>query len=79
MLIIRKKELINISILYYIPDYTHLLNEFHFQDEDISPEFPRVHRFLNYWKSNINAVIKEVRVCSINNNYNNSIFFERIQ
>lgn len=29
---------------------------------DIVPELPQTHKFLNFWKDNIEAVIKEVQV-----------------
>lgn len=45
-----------------MPDYTHILQEFIWQTADISPEYPRVHRFLNYWHDNIEAVISEVNI-----------------
>lgn len=78
MILIRKKELVNVQVLYYIPDYDSLLNEFFFQFEDYVPDIPRVHKFLNFWKENIEAVIKEVRICSSNNAFINSKFYERI-
>ena len=45
-----------------MPDYQNLLNEFYWQCEDIVPDIPKVHKFLNYWKDNIEAIIKEVKV-----------------
>ena len=45
-----------------MPDYTHILQEFTWQTADIRPEYPRVHRFLNYWHDNIEAVISEVNI-----------------
>ena len=43
------------------------MQEFVWQTEDIVPEYPRVHQFLNYWKENINAVISEVIVVDSDN------------
>lgn len=51
-----------LGVIYYLPDYTNLVNEFYWQLEDVIPEIPRVHNFLNYWKNNIEAVIKEVKI-----------------
>lgn len=62
MLIIKRKELVLVGIIYYLPDHKSLINEFYCQFEDIVPEIPRVHEFLNYWKTNIEAPIKEVNV-----------------
>ena len=51
-----------INVLYWMPDYTHILQEFTWQTADIRQEYPRVHRFLNYWHDNIEAVISEVNI-----------------
>jgi len=62
MIILRRKELVLVGVIYYLPDYKSLLNEFYCQFDDIVPDIPRVHEFLNYWKNNIEAPIKEVKV-----------------
>ena len=49
-----------VNVLYWMPDYTHILQEFIWQTADVRPEYPRVHKFLNYWNDNIEAVISEV-------------------
>jgi len=45
-----------------MPDYTDIVQQFIWQTKDITPELPRVHKFLNYWHHNIDAVIKDVQV-----------------
>ena len=61
-MILRRKSIVTVDILYWMPDYTNVLQEFVWQTSDIAPEYPRVHRFLNYWQENIEAVISEVRI-----------------
>ena len=61
---LKRTELVFVGVTYYMPDYTNILQTFHWQTEDITPDLPRVHQFLNYWKENIEAIIKEVEVCS---------------
>ena len=61
-MIIRKKSLVTVDILYWMPDYENILQQFIWQTKDVVPEIPRVHKFLNYWHDNIDAVISEVRV-----------------
>ena len=51
-----------LNVLYWMPDYNNVLQEFIWQTSDIKPEYPRVHRFLNYWHDNIEAVISEVNI-----------------
>ena len=45
-----------------MPDYNNILQEFMWQLNDVVPEYPRVHRFLNHWHENIEAVIETVEV-----------------
>ena len=61
-MILIRNTIVTINVLYWMPDYTHILQEFIWQTTDIRPEYPRVHRFLNYWHDNIEAVISEVNI-----------------
>ena len=56
------KGTVTLGVIYYMPDHKSLLNEFWWQHTDIIPELPRTHKFLLYWKENIDAIIKEVYV-----------------
>jgi uncharacterized protein Usg len=47
------------QVYYFIPD-THILQLFMWQCDDVPPEFPRVHKFLNFWHDEIDAIISEV-------------------
>jgi len=73
-MLLRRKELILVGVIYYRPDYAHLLNEFYLQMEDDVPDMPRVHRFLLFWKNNIEATIKEVIVSVAANEYRSASF-----
>ena len=61
-MILIRNTIVTINVLYWMPDYTHILQEFIWQTSDMRPEYPRVHRFLNYWHENIEAVISEVNI-----------------
>lgn len=61
---LRGERLTVTEVLYYMPDHPALLQRFLWQALDISPDFPRVHRFLNYWRDEIEAVIHSVTVSS---------------
>ena len=61
-MIIRKKSLVTVDILYWMPDYENILQQFIWQTKDVVPDIPRVHKFLNYWHDNIEAVISEVKI-----------------
>ena len=61
-MILIKNTIVTLNVLYWMPDYTHILQEFIWQTADVRPEYPRVHKFLNYWYDNIEAVISEVKI-----------------
>ena len=50
------------EVLYYIPDHPQLLQSFLWQTLDIAPDYPRVHRFLEFWRREIDAVIHSVAI-----------------
>lgn len=62
MIIKKYNSLVTIDIFYFMPQHQHLIQEFVWQTHDIVPDMPRVHKFLNYWKNNIDAVVQEIIV-----------------
>lgn len=62
MYILYQVDLVTLNIIYYRLDYQGILQEFIWQFEDRVPEIPKVHRFLNYWKDNIEAKIQQVLI-----------------
>lgn len=56
------KRLATAEVLYFIPDHPALLQSFTWQTLDLAPEFPRIHRFLGFWRREIDAVIHSVSV-----------------
>jgi uncharacterized protein Usg len=60
---LRGERLTTAEVLYYMPDHPALLQRFLWQTLDLPPEFPRVHKFLGFWRREINAVIHSV-TCS---------------
>jgi uncharacterized protein Usg len=61
-MLIRSTKPVIVDIFYYRPDHPLLIQEFVWGFDDVPPELVRVHQFLNYWKNNIDAVIKEILV-----------------
>ena len=59
---LRGERLTTAEVLYYMPDHPALLQRFLWQTLDLSPEYPRIHRFLDYWRREIHAVIHSVQV-----------------
>ncbi|HYF24043.1 MAG TPA: protein usg [Caulobacteraceae bacterium] len=56
------RRLTTAEIVYYMPDHPTLLQEFLWQTQDQAPDFPRIRRFLDYWRREIDAVIHSVSV-----------------
>lgn len=50
------------KILYRMPDHPSFLQTFQWQFADVAPEYPRLRRFLDYWKREIEAAIHSVEV-----------------
>jgi len=59
---LRGERLTTAEVIYYMPDHPALLQEFLWQTQDQAPDFPRVRRFLDHWRREIEAVIHSVRV-----------------
>lgn len=52
------------QILYHLPDHPRLLQTYVWQDYDISPEFPVLKKFLNFWVEKIEGKLCSVYVAS---------------
>jgi|TARA_B100001250_G_scaffold414618_1_gene454727 uncharacterized protein Usg len=63
MYIIKRKILVTLNVYYWLPDYQNILQQFVWQTLDTKPKYPRVHKFLDYWHNNIDAIVNEVQIC----------------
>lgn len=52
------------EVLYYMPDHPALLQSFIWQTLDLAPSYPRIHKFLDFWRAEIQAVIHSVRLAT---------------
>lgn len=50
------------EILYHLPDHPDFLQTFIWQELDIAPRFPVLHRFLDFWHRNLDGKLHSVRV-----------------
>lgn len=64
-MLLNRKVLVSLRVYYYMPDYRDLIQEFMWQTMDIKPKYPRVNKFLNYWKENIEAIIADVEIAEM--------------
>ena len=50
------------EILYRLPDHQTLLQTYLWQDYDLSPRFPKLRAFLDFWTRNLDGPLAGVRV-----------------
>ena len=51
------KSPVLIELIYYRPDHKWLLQQFCWECDDVAPRFPRVHKFLRYWRANVGLIM----------------------
>jgi uncharacterized protein Usg len=49
-------------ILYRMPDHPRLLQAYVWQDYDLCPKFPVLHRFLEFWQAKLEGPLHSVTV-----------------
>ena len=52
------------EILYHMPDHLNLLQSYIWQEYDLAPGFPRLHKFLDFWSRNLDGPLHSVRYSS---------------
>ena len=50
------------KIIYHMPDYQQVLQEFIWQDYDLAPKFPQLRNFLDFWTREIDGKLHSVYV-----------------
>ena len=50
------------EILYHMPDHPSLIQSFIWQDYDVAPKFPKLVKFLGFWKANLDGPVHKVLV-----------------
>jgi uncharacterized protein Usg len=61
---LRDYRLTTAEILYHLPDHPHLLQSYLWQNYDIAPKFPELHRFLDFWTRHLDGTLHSVKVAS---------------
>jgi uncharacterized protein Usg len=59
---LRNYRLTTAEILYHLPDHPDLLQSYVWQDLDLAPGFPVLHKFLAFWTRNLDGKLHSVRV-----------------
>ena len=50
------------EILYHMPDHPHLIQSYVWQDFDLHPHFPELHKFLGFWQDTLDGPLHSVQV-----------------
>ena len=50
------------NILYRLPDHPNLLQTYVWQNYDLAPVFPELHKFLEFWKRELEGPLHSVKV-----------------
>ena len=50
------------EILYRMPDHPALLQTYVWQEYDLFPKFPNLHRFLDFWSHQLEGVLHTITV-----------------
>ena len=50
------------EILYRMPDHPDILQSYVWQDYDLAPSYPILHRFLDFWRRELEGPIYSVRL-----------------
>ncbi len=50
------------NILYRLPDHPGILQTFIWQQQDISPDFPELARFLDFWTRELDGLLHSVTI-----------------
>jgi uncharacterized protein Usg len=62
LLRVKDYRLTTAEILYHIPDHPGVLQAYIWQDMDLAPRYPALHKFLDFWRREIDGPLHSVRV-----------------
>ncbi len=62
---LRGYRLTTAEILYHFPDHPNLLQSYIWQEYDLAPEFPVLHKFLDFWTHNLDGALHSVAVANL--------------
>lgn len=64
-LLLRGYRMTTAEILYHMPDHPTLLQSYIWQEYDIAPDYPALHRFLDFWSRNLDGMLHSVKVANV--------------
>lgn len=64
-LILKDYRLTTAEIFYRLPDHPVLLQSYVWQEFDLCPDFPELHKFLSFWERELEGKLHSVKVASV--------------
>jgi len=55
-------RLVTAEILYHMPDHPGLLQTYLWQDYDLAPRLPVLHKFLDFWSHHLDGKLHSVKI-----------------
>ena len=62
--IIKDYRLTTAEIVYRLPDHPEILQSYIWQAMDIAPDYPELHKFLSFWRRELEGKLHSVRVAA---------------
>jgi uncharacterized protein Usg len=62
--IIKDYRLTTAEIVYHLPDHPEILQSYVWQAMDIAPDYPELHKFLSFWRRELEGKLHSVRVAA---------------
>ncbi|GAO98095.1 usg-like family protein [Caedimonas varicaedens] len=53
------------EIIYHMPDYPQILQSYIWQDYDLLPDFPILHRFIHFWEKNLEGKMHSITIAHV--------------
>ncbi|MBF0270247.1 MAG: Usg family protein [Alphaproteobacteria bacterium] len=63
-LMLKDYRLTTAEIFYHLPDHPNVLQSYVWQEYDHAPDYPELHKFLDYWSHNIEGTLHSIYVAS---------------
>ncbi len=60
-LMMRGYGLTTAELFYRLPDHRNILNSFIWQEYDLAPDYPKLTKFIDFWKARIEGPLHSVR------------------
>lgn len=64
-LLMKDYRLTTAEIFYCLPDHPVLLQSYIWQELDLCPDFPELHKFLTFWERELEGRLHSVTVASV--------------